>query len=100
MCVCTEQQFRVLGLLEPLNGLLYGAPVGDSVVLLGDDGDIWRGVVGRSRRLILCCVLHNIWEEMVTAFSKILQTYVLPCNPLYKLYLIGASRKELMSGLH
>ena len=40
-------------LLETLNGVLYGAPVGDYVVLLGDlnshvgnDGDTWRGVVG------------------------------------------------------
>ena len=42
--------------LETLNGVLYGAPVGDSVVLLGDfnayvgnDGDTCRSVVGRKR---------------------------------------------------
>ena len=41
--------------LETLNGVLYGAPVRDSVVLLGDfnkhivnDGDTWRGVIGRN----------------------------------------------------
>ena len=41
--------------LETLNGVLYGAPVGDSVVLLGDfnvhvgnDGDTWRGMIGRN----------------------------------------------------
>ena len=40
--------------METLNGVLYGDPVGDFVVLLGDfnshvgnDGNTWRGVVGR-----------------------------------------------------
>ena len=41
--------------METLNGVLYGAPVGDSIVFLGDfnthggnDGDTWRGMVGRN----------------------------------------------------
>ena len=41
--------------LEVLAGALHGAPVGDSVVLLGDsnvhvcnDGDTWRGLIGRN----------------------------------------------------
>ena len=41
--------------LETLNGVLHGAPVGESVVLMGDfnthvgnDGDTWRGLVGRN----------------------------------------------------
>ena len=51
-------------LLETLSGVLYGAPVGDSVVLLrdfnahvGNDGDTWRGVVGRNglpTRAVVC----------------------------------------------
>ena len=45
-----------MAFLETLNGVLYGAPVGDFVVLLGDfnshvgnsGGDTWRVVVGRN----------------------------------------------------
>ena len=51
LCLCTESQFRVFGLL----GDPEWSPVGDSVVLLGDfnahignDGDTWRGVIGRN----------------------------------------------------
>jgi len=39
------------GFLETLKRVLYGAPEGDSLILLGDahvgnDGDTWRGVIG------------------------------------------------------
>ena len=41
--------------LETLERVLYGAPEGDSLILLGDfnahvgnDGDTWRGVIGRN----------------------------------------------------
>ncbi len=40
---------------RPLNGVLHGAPVGDSIVLMGDfntlvdnDGDTCRGMIGRN----------------------------------------------------
>ena len=46
LCICTEQQFR---------GVLQGAPMVNSMVLLGDlsvhvgnDGDTWRGMIGRN----------------------------------------------------
>lgn len=36
LCLRGKQQFRILGLLEFLGGVLKGAPPKDSVVLLGD----------------------------------------------------------------
>ena len=52
-CICTEWQYAAF--LKVLAGALQGAPVGDSVVLLGDfnahignDGDTWRGVIRRN----------------------------------------------------
>ena len=54
LCICTVQQSEYAAFLEILAGALHGAPVGDSVVLLGDfntlfgnDGDTWKGLIER-----------------------------------------------------